>query len=157
MTEKDLKFQQTLTIAKATEAAEKEARDLQQPATVPVNSIHGEREFQPVSYLGWHATDVEASIKPQTVNTKKLNAISARKNHISSACRNKQRSLKFRSLTTTHQLLTATTDEAEPDEYSLYHTKGPGTIPPILVTLQLNGQNLSYHGARHWYNIVNRK
>ena len=47
----------------------------------------------------------------------------------------------LRPLTKTHQLLTGTTDEAE--EHSLYHTKGPGTTPPILVTLQLNGQDLT--------------
>ena len=50
----------------------------------------------------------------------------------------------------THQLLTATTDKAEPNEYSLYHTEGPSTTPPILVTLQVNGQDLTmelYTGA----------
>ena len=69
--------------------------------------------------------------------------ICKKKGHISRACRNKQRPPKSRSPTKTHQLLTDTTDEAEPDEYSMYHTKGPGITPPILVTLQLNGQDLT--------------
>ena len=40
LAEKDLTFQQAFTIAKAIEAAEKEAKDLQQHSTAPVNSIH---------------------------------------------------------------------------------------------------------------------
>ena len=64
-----------------------------------------------------------------------------KKSHISRACRNKQRPPKSRSSTKTHQLLTVTTDKAESDEHSLYHTKGPGTTPQIPVTLQLNGQD----------------
>ena len=42
-----------------------------------------------------------------------------------------------------HQPFMSTTDKAEPDEYSLYHTEGPGTTPLILVTLQVNGQDLT--------------
>lgn len=52
--------------------------------------------------------------------------------------------------TRTHQLLTAATDKAEPDEYFLYHTEGPSTTPLILLTLQVNGQDLTmelYTGA----------
>ena len=37
------------------------------------------RQNQPVSYLGWHATDLGASIKQQTANIEMQNAISARK------------------------------------------------------------------------------
>ena len=47
LAEKDLTFQQALTIAKATEAAEKEVRDLQQPVKVPVNAVQGGKRTPP--------------------------------------------------------------------------------------------------------------
>ena len=72
-----------------------------------------------------------------------MSFLQEKRGHIARACRSKQRPPKRHSLTKTHQLLTSTTDKAEPDEYPLYHTKGPGTTPPILVTLQLNGQDLT--------------
>ena len=49
LAEKDLTFQQALTIAKATEAAEKEVRDLQQPATAQLNAVHGGKKPPPKS------------------------------------------------------------------------------------------------------------
>ena len=91
----DLTFQQAFTIVKATEAAGKVAKDLQQHSIMPVNSIHGERERhqnQPQLHPKLqvcqerHATDVEVSIKPQTVNFAKQNAMFVRKR----ACRNKR-------------------------------------------------------------------
>ena len=52
LAEKDLTFQKTLTIAKATEAAEKEAREPQQPATAPVNAVHERKRTLPKSTHG---------------------------------------------------------------------------------------------------------
>ena len=45
MAEEDLTFQQAFK--KAIEAAEKEAKDLQQHSTAPVNSIHGGKRMVP--------------------------------------------------------------------------------------------------------------
>ena len=40
----------------------------------------------------------------------------------------------------------------------MYHTKGPGTTPPTLVTLQLNGQDLTMElDAGATLSIVNEK
>ena len=147
LAEKDLTFQQAITIAKATEAAEKETKDLQQPATAPVNASIRERNLhqnQSMSYLGWHATDVGASIKPQTVNIKMQNASSARKKATFPELAETSKGFQNLGLSTkAHQLLTGTVDGTELDEYSLYHTKGLGTTLPVLVTLQLNGQDLT--------------
>ena len=142
LAEKDLTFQQALTIAKETEAVEKEARDLQQPATAPVNAVHGRKKPPPKSTRELPGMACyRFGCKHKATDCKYRDAechFCKKKGHISRACRNKQR-----PPTKTHQLLTGVTDEAEPDEYSLYHTKGPGTTPPILVTLQLNGQDLT--------------
>ena len=50
---------------------------------------------------------------------------------------------KFRLTLETHQLLTGTTETTGRDEYSLYCTQGHGATPPILVTLRINGQDLT--------------
>jgi len=60
-----------------------------------------------------------------------------KKGYIARACHNKQK-----SHIRTHQFLTNTADEAETDKYSLYHTQGHGTTPPILVCLKLNGKDI---------------
>ena len=60
-----------------------------------------------------------------------------KKGLIARACRS-----KHKPQIRTHQLLTSTTDQAETDEYSLYHTQGLGTTP-ILVDSSLNGKDIS--------------
>ena len=47
-----------------------------------------------------------------------------------------------RSQIRTHKFLTSTTDQAETEEYSLYHTHGQGNTPPILVNLRINGKDI---------------
>ena len=47
LAEKDLTFDKALEMAKPMETAEKEAKDLQEPPTAPVNAIHGWRKGSP--------------------------------------------------------------------------------------------------------------
>lgn len=152
LAEKDLTFTQALSIAKATETAEKEARDLQETTTAPVNSLQGGRKTcvkKPLTLT--QALPQKASVmichrcggKHKATDCKFREAechFCKKKGHIARACRNKQKS---QTQTRTHQLFTDTTETADKDEYSLYHTQSQGTTPPIMVTLQVDGRDLT--------------
>ena len=148
LAEKDLTFDQALAIAKALETAEKETKDLQESSsTVPVHTVRQERHHPQ------RRAPIQPVAKPQGPECYRCGGkhrateckfreteclVCKKKGHIARACRSKQRP-QIR----THQFLTSTTDQAETDEYSLYHTHGQGNTPPILVNLRLNGKDIS--------------
>ena len=148
LAEKDLTFDQALAIAKALETAKKETKDLQESSsTVPVHTVRQERRHpqrrapnQPVAKPQdpecYRCSGKHRATECKFRETECL--VCKKKGHIARACRSKQRS-QIR----THQFLTSTTDQAETDEYSLYHTHGQGNTPPILVNLRLNGKDIS--------------
>ena len=132
LAEKDLTFDQALTIAKALETAEKETKDLQESSnTVPVHAVRQER--RPPQ----KRTPNQPAVKPQVLECYRCGGkhrateckfreaeclVCKKKGHIARACRSKQKS-QIR----THQFLTSTTEQTETDEYSLYHTRGKAT------------------------------
>ena len=148
LVEKDLTFDQALGIAKALETAEKETKDFQESSsTVPVHTVCQERRHlqrrapnQPVAKPQvpecYRCGGKHRAIECKFRETECL--VCKKKGHIVRACRSKQRP-QIR----THQFLTSITDQAETDEYSLYHTHGQGNTYPILVDLRLNVKDIS--------------
>ena len=151
LAEKDLTFDQALTIAKALETAEKEAKDLQESSsTAPVHTVRQGRCHPQRRAPNQPVANPQKTVVPECIRCGGKHRateckfhetecfLCKKKGHIARARRSKQKS-QIR----THQFLTSTTDQAETDEYSLYHTQGHGTTPPILVDLRLNGKDIS--------------
>ena len=147
LAETDLTFEKAFKIAKAAETAEKEARDLHDtPAAQPVHVIKGTRSNKhaqraqtlpqgksvlPICYrCGAKHKATECRFKEAECNFCK------KKGHIAKVCRSR---LKQKS--GTHQM--PAEDDTEPLEYSLFHTQSSNRSPPILITLKVNGADLT--------------
>ena len=151
LAEKKLTHDQALTIAKALETTEKEAKNLQEgSSSVPVHAVYQER-CQPAKRVTKQTINrPQKTVGPECYRCGGKHKASEckfrdaeyllckKKGHIARACRS-----KHKSQIRTHQLLTSTTDQAETDEYSLYHTQGHGTTPPFLVNFSMNGKDIS--------------
>ena len=83
---------------------------------------------------------MEANTEPQSVNFVRQSVFYVRRKTTLPGHVRANRNIRSEL---TSSSLVATTDQAETDEYSLYHTQGHGTIPPILVDLRLNGKDIS--------------
>ena len=147
LAETDLTFEKAFKIAKAAETAEKEARDLHDsPAAQPVHVIKGTRSNKhaqraqtlpqgksvlPICYrCGAKHKATECRFKEAECNFCK------KKGHIAKVCHSR---LKQKS--GTHQM--PAEDDTEPLEYSLFHTQSSNRSPPILITLKVNGADLT--------------
>ena len=147
LAETDLTFEKAFKIAKAAETAEKEARDLHDtPAAQPVHVIKGTlsnkhaqraqtlpqgKSVLPICYrCGAKHKATECRFKEAECNFCK------KKGHIAKVCRSR---LKQKS--GTHQM--PAEDDTEPLEYSLFHTQSSNRSPPILITLKVNGADLT--------------
>ena len=133
LAEKDLTFHQALAIAKALETAEKETQDLR--STIPVHTVHQERCHpqrracnQPVAKLqGLECYRCGGKHGATECKFREIESlVCKKKGHIARACWSKQKP-QIR----THQFVTSTTDQAETDEYSLYHTHGQDNTPNL--------------------------
>ena len=147
LAETDLTFEKPFKIAKAAETAEKEARELHDTsAAQPVHTMKGIRSHKHVQRAprlpqgkpilpiccrrGAKHKATECRFKEAECNFCK------KKGHIAKVCRSK---LKLKS--ETHQM--PAEDDTEPLEYSLFHTQSSNHSPPILITLKVNGADLT--------------
>ena len=141
-------FDQVLAIAKALDTAEKETKDLQESSsTIPVHTVRQERHHSqrraPNQLIAksqgsecYRCGGKHRATECKFHETEYL--VCMKKGHIARACQNKQRP-QIRI----HQFLTSTTDQAETDEYSLYHTHCQGNTPPISVNLRIHRKDIS--------------
>ena len=148
LAESDLNFEKAFKIAKAAETAEKEARDLHEtPAAQTVHTMKGVhtkthvrripsqpqgKSTSPICYrCGAKHKATECRFKDAECNFCK------KKWHIAKVCRSKLKMQKSE----TH--LMPAEDNPDPQEYSLFHTQGCNRSPPILITLKVNGVDLT--------------
>ena len=150
LAESDLNFEKAFKIAKAAETAEKEARDLQEtPAAQIVLTMKGmyakahvrkspsqpqgkSTSRSPICYrCGAKHKATECRFKDAECNFCK------KKGHIAKVCRSKLKMQKSE----THQM--PAEDNPDPQEYSLFYTQGCNRSLPILITLKVNGVDLT--------------
>ena len=156
LAEPDLTFDKAFKIAKAMEAAEKEAKDLQETPSTAVyqlgkaaaNKRNPRRNPNPAPPNSPKATDRDcyrcgAKHKPTDCKFRDAECnFCKKKGHIARVCRSKIKSTQGAQMRT-HQLQTnAVPDAEETHEYSLFYTQGQNTPAPILVTLKVNGSDL---------------
>ena len=153
LAEADLTFTKAFKIAKAMETAEKETKDLHE---IPAAAVHATG--------GSMANNKRSSRKPPTQQQQPRRANSTdcyrcggkhkaseckfrdaecnfckKKGHIAKVCRSRLKLHKSH----TYQLHTTDERDHELQEYSLFHTPGSRCSPPILISLKVNGVNLT--------------
>ena len=154
LAEPELTFDKAFKIAKAMEAAEKEAKDLQETPSTAVHQLGRatatKRNPRRTPNLAppnpQKATECyRCGGKHKATDCKFRDAecnFCKKKGHIAKVCRSKLKSMPNAQMRT-HQLQTMTAPDADKShEYSLFYTQGKNTSAPILVTLKIDGVSL---------------
>ena len=155
LAESELSFEKAFKIAKAMEAAEKEAKDLQDTPGTPVNRLSRGPISKPTTRNNLRLPH-QAQRTPVTPSCYRCGAkhkasdckfrdaechFCKKKGHIAKMCRSKAKMQQ--NQTRTNQLHSTETPGDETLEYSLFHTQGQKSPAPIQITLAVNGADLS--------------
>ena len=157
LAEADLSFDKALKIAKAVEAAEKEAKGLQDVPGAPVNRLGRGIPVRKQSTRPGHSTPNQPQKGLLTASCYRCGAkhkasdckfreaecrYCKKKGHIAKVCLSKAKAQQNQTRTgQLHQSTDAAGDETL--EYSLFHTQGQSSAAPIQVTLAVNGVNMT--------------
>ena len=157
LAEADLTFEKAFKIAKAMETAEKEARDVQETPAAPIHATEGltankrssrKPPVQQQQPQKASATDCyrcggrhkASECKFCDVDCNFCKKKGSKKGHIAlKVCRSRLKLQKSQ----TYQLHTTDEPACELQEYSLFHTPGSRNSPRILISLKINGVNMT--------------